>query len=260
MSATNVKRLVVNLTTQPGDDRSSVAFTVANAALAQGFEVAVFLSSDGVELSRDGACEFDHSQPLRPLADLIESFTDNGGNACTVGIAGLAGSRFAWPVMFGGGALIGGALLVMSVAPTFAIAIVAMLMLGAGTGMFQMLNNALVMQEAEPAFYGRVMSLTMLAWGFNGLVGLLLEKLKRFDALFKRKIVTVLMRCFCGPALPSSHDNWPRLCGTQKFGENPNASVTRIVFRFHRLRNDSLERCNANCSLRSPTTANSAYG
>jgi predicted peroxiredoxin len=79
MSQSNAKRLVVNLTTQPGDDRSSVAFTVANAALAQGFEVAVFLSSDGVELSRDGACEFDHSQPLRPLADLIQSFTDKGG-------------------------------------------------------------------------------------------------------------------------------------------------------------------------------------
>jgi hypothetical protein len=94
------------------------------------------------------------------------------GLAVTIGVAGLAGSRLAWPVMFGGGALLGGALILMSTAPSFAIAIVAMLMLGAGTGVFQMLNNALVMQEAEPAYYGRVMSLTMLAWGFNGLVGL----------------------------------------------------------------------------------------
>jgi hypothetical protein len=35
-----------------------------------------------------------------------------------------------------------------------------------------MLNNALVMREAEPAYYGRVMSLTMLAWGANGIAGL----------------------------------------------------------------------------------------
>ncbi|MEP7216271.1 MAG: hypothetical protein ABI782_08460, partial [Anaerolineaceae bacterium] len=36
---------------------------------------------------------------------------------------------------------------------------------------FQMLNNALVMQECDQAYYGRVMSITMLAWGFNGLAG-----------------------------------------------------------------------------------------
>jgi predicted MFS family arabinose efflux permease len=74
--------------------------------------------------------------------------------------------------MFGGGVMLGAALIVMSAAPNFTIALVAMLMVGAGTGVFQMLNNALVMQEAEPAYYGRVMSLTMLAWGFNGLAGL----------------------------------------------------------------------------------------
>jgi MFS family permease len=94
------------------------------------------------------------------------------GLLVTIGVAGLAGSRYAWPVMFGGGVMLGAALIVMSAAPNFTIALVAMLMVGAGTGVFQMLNNALVMQEAEPAYYGRVMSLTMLAWGFNGLAGL----------------------------------------------------------------------------------------
>lgn len=34
---------------------------------------------------------------------------------------------------------------------------------------FQMLNNALQMSETDPAHYGRVMSLTMLAWGSQGL-------------------------------------------------------------------------------------------
>jgi predicted peroxiredoxin len=79
----STKRLVVNLTTLPGNDRSSVAFTVANAAIAQGFEVAVFLSSDGVELSRNGASDFEHSQPLKPLAELIEAFTEKGGQVWT---------------------------------------------------------------------------------------------------------------------------------------------------------------------------------
>jgi MFS family permease len=28
------------------------------------------------------------------------------------------------------------------------------------------------MHEADPKYYGRVMSITMMAWGFNGLAGL----------------------------------------------------------------------------------------
>ena len=42
---------------------------------------------------------------------------------------------------------------------------------GAGSSAFQLLNNSLIMQETDQAYYGRVMSLTMMAWGLNGLVG-----------------------------------------------------------------------------------------
>jgi predicted peroxiredoxin len=82
---TETKKLVVSLTNNATNDRSSVAFTVANAALSKGFEVGVFLTADGVELSRDGGCELTHVQPLEPLAELIESFTNSGGVvwACT---------------------------------------------------------------------------------------------------------------------------------------------------------------------------------
>ena len=58
---------------------------MANAALSKGFEVGIFLTADGVELSRQGGCELTHVQPLKPLAELIESFTKSGGVvwACT---------------------------------------------------------------------------------------------------------------------------------------------------------------------------------
>jgi MFS family permease len=46
-----------------------------------------------------------------------------------------------------------------------------MFVAGAGSSAFQLLNNSLIMQEADQAYYGRVMSLTMMAWGLNGLVG-----------------------------------------------------------------------------------------
>jgi MFS family permease len=45
-----------------------------------------------------------------------------------------------------------------------------MLLVGAGSSSFQLLNNSLIMQESDRAYHGRVMSIVMLAWGFNGLV------------------------------------------------------------------------------------------
>ena len=93
------------------------------------------------------------------------------GLAITVGLAGMANSKHAWKLMLGGALLNGIALMALSAAGDFTQALGAMLVLGAGSAAFQMLNNSLVMQESDQAFYGRVMSVTMLAWGFNGLVG-----------------------------------------------------------------------------------------
>lgn len=112
------------------------------------------------------------------------------GFIATIGLAGLAGSRHAWPLMFAGAALLGGSLLWAALAESFLVLAAAMFLAGAGTGAFQMLNNALVMQESEPAYYGRVMSLTMLAWGANGLAGLPFGLLA--DAVGERATVFVM--------------------------------------------------------------------
>lgn len=93
------------------------------------------------------------------------------GLAVTVGLAGMASSRHAWRLMLLGGLLLGVSLMLLSVVNGFGQAIGAMLLVGAGSSAFQMLNSALVMQECDQAYYGRVMSITMLAWGFNGLAG-----------------------------------------------------------------------------------------
>ena len=53
MSERKTNKLVVVLGENSNDDKSSVAFTIANAALSTGMEVAVFLTSDGVELFRE---------------------------------------------------------------------------------------------------------------------------------------------------------------------------------------------------------------
>lgn len=79
----NTKKLVLTLSVNSKDDVSTVAFTVANAALSKGLEVGIFLTSDAVELSRTGACEYTHVQPFKKLNELIEGFTTNGGNLWT---------------------------------------------------------------------------------------------------------------------------------------------------------------------------------
>lgn len=75
----NTKKLVVTVTVNSKDDLSTVAFTVANAALSKGMEVGMFLVSDGVDLSRANAHEYTHVAPFKKLNELVESFAANGG-------------------------------------------------------------------------------------------------------------------------------------------------------------------------------------
>lgn len=94
------------------------------------------------------------------------------GLAVTIGMASFAGSRGAWRLMLASGLVFGAALLLLAAAPGYGAALAIMALVGAGSSGFQMLNNALIMQESSPEYYGRVMSLTMLAWGLNGVAGL----------------------------------------------------------------------------------------
>jgi len=92
------------------------------------------------------------------------------GFAVTLMLAGQAGSGRAWPLMLGGGIALGVSLWLLALSPSFIAAMGAMFAVGVGASAFQLLSNALVMQEADQAYYGRVMSVTMLAWGANSLV------------------------------------------------------------------------------------------
>jgi len=75
----NSKKLVIIVSANSKDDVSTVAFTIANAALSKGIDVGIFLTSDGVELSRDGGYEYTHVAPFKKLNELVEAFVANGG-------------------------------------------------------------------------------------------------------------------------------------------------------------------------------------
>jgi uncharacterized protein len=73
------KRLAVLVSHNANGDKSTIAFTIANAALSSGMEVLVFLVSDGVELCREGAADQAHTRPFQPLEALMDTFIANGG-------------------------------------------------------------------------------------------------------------------------------------------------------------------------------------
>lgn len=60
-------------------DKATVAFVVANAAVASDKDTLVFLNIEGVRLSQKGYAEGVHEEGFAPLKELMESFVKAGG-------------------------------------------------------------------------------------------------------------------------------------------------------------------------------------
>lgn len=74
------KKLVVIVTSGFNDERSSVAWSVANGGVASGMEVTMFLVSSGVDWVRKGAIEHARLNPLDPtIKDMVDTVVDSGG-------------------------------------------------------------------------------------------------------------------------------------------------------------------------------------
>ena len=74
-------KFCVSLTRSLDDpDRATVAFVIANAAVASGQETMVFLSIDGVRLAVAGTADAIHEEGFQPLKDLMNSFVEAGGS------------------------------------------------------------------------------------------------------------------------------------------------------------------------------------
>ena len=77
---TEKKKLVVIVTNGFNDERSSVAWSVANGGVASGMQVTMFLVSSGVDWVRKGAAEHARLNPLDPtIKDMIATVVDSGG-------------------------------------------------------------------------------------------------------------------------------------------------------------------------------------
>jgi len=74
------QKMVVIVTNGCNDERSSVAWSVANGGLGMGFEVTMFLVSSGVDWARRGAAEKARPNPLDPpIKDMMQNVINQGG-------------------------------------------------------------------------------------------------------------------------------------------------------------------------------------
>lgn len=74
-------KFCVSLTHSKDDtDKATVAFVIANAAVASDKDTMVFLSTEGVRLSQAGYADDVHEEGFAPLAQLIANFVKAGGN------------------------------------------------------------------------------------------------------------------------------------------------------------------------------------
>ncbi len=136
-----------------------------------------------------GLLENELGREARDLG-LLQSTFAVAGLLVSVGVAGLTGSRRAMPVMLVMGTLFGGSLLALAAAPSFVTAVLVMMGVGAGYTGFRILNNALIMMGSAAGFHGRVMALTMLSIGAQGMAALPFGALG--DAIGERPTLAVL--------------------------------------------------------------------
>ena len=74
------KKLVIVNSRGFDDERSSVAWSIANTASASNMDVTVFLVAAGVDWFRKGATDVAQLNPLDPsVGEMMKSFIDNGG-------------------------------------------------------------------------------------------------------------------------------------------------------------------------------------
>ena len=109
----------------------------------------------------------------RPTSDMGPLFLVNGIAASIVAfiVAGAATSRWAWPAVFVLVATMGLGYFVLAASQNLGHAMIAMALLGPGLQGPVMILQARIMMHTESAYYGRVMSFTMMAWGVQMVAG-----------------------------------------------------------------------------------------
>jgi MFS family permease len=95
-----------------------------------------------------------------------------GALVASVWTSSLTGSRSAPALIVATTLLFGVLISATGLMPTFALAILAFGLVGAAGGAYQTLVIAAMLRASEPEYFGRVMSLTTVAWSLTNMLGL----------------------------------------------------------------------------------------
>ena len=126
----------------------------------------------------------------RSATDMGLMMLVNGLAAAAVAllVAGLATSRWSWPLILSLMCLMGLGYLVMSQAQTYGAAVASMALLGPGLQGPVLLLQAKIVMSTEPAYLGRVTAFSMMSFGLSSLLGM--PAGIAADALGEREVLT----------------------------------------------------------------------
>ncbi|MYJ02202.1 MAG: MFS transporter, partial [Chloroflexi bacterium] len=85
-------------------------------------------------------------------------------------LAGMVGGRFAWPLLFLSSASLAGGIWLTAAAPSFAVLLIVSGVAGGARSAVMLLNQAILMANTRPEYFGRVMSWVFMAFGVQGLL------------------------------------------------------------------------------------------
>jgi hypothetical protein len=125
--------------------------------------VAVVLSGFSYQTIMPGYLEHALGHPASHLG-LLFGAAAVGGIIVTLVLAARRVHN-ATPVMLAFGGSLAAALMLLAIAPGFGAALVIVMLVGASSSGFQMLNNVNLMERTDPIYFGRVMSVSMMAFG-----------------------------------------------------------------------------------------------
>ena len=85
-------------------------------------------------------------------------------------LAAVVATRWAGVALVGTGLILAAGFGLLAIAPGYPLAMAAAIPLGAGRSGFMLVDTALLMSNADPAYHGRVMSLAMMGFGSQSLL------------------------------------------------------------------------------------------
>jgi MFS family permease len=156
-------------------------------ALIFGFPYVVFLPSVSEDLFGAGDTGFAWLSTIGAV----------GGLGAALFIAGRSKGSAAWKIQNWAVIGFGVGVVATGIAPTFAIAMVVMLLLGAASAAFQSMNATLILGASEAAYHGRMQSLLQLGFNLFGIaalpIGICADKIGLRETLVAMGVVVTLV-------------------------------------------------------------------